>query len=197
MFFLRLFTNTSFVDILDIENWTPLVYAVNSCNTKIVEMLIAAKADVSIRDTVHGRAALDIAKYRQFHDIVRILGGDPSDTSYHRTEAEIAEHGAQTAVLSKGVRFGQEELFLGRYSIEEEDVNEIECFRQYPDICPTLNIAALDTVLCNACVTLRFFHDRTAHDAAVTEAERSKSGFLRASALGANEFLLVIPKTKT
>jgi len=189
------------VNALDAECWTPLYYAANAGHSTIAKMLLDNGADKEIRDSFRKRSPLDVAKHRQFHDIVAMLGGDPADTSYHRTAAQIMagldannhrkkRRRSGRASVMRGIHFGKKDLFLGRYRISEEDVQRIVRYKERRrDDPPDLRIPATDTVLGDACsVVLRFSHDRALHAAE----EKSKEGaFLRSAAIETEDFLLV------
>lgn len=61
------------IDAREKEDWTPVYYAANNGHTEIAEFLVERGADVTIRDNFNGRSPLEVAKYRQFQDIVSLL----------------------------------------------------------------------------------------------------------------------------
>ena len=91
----------------------------------------------------------------------------------------------------RGVHFKSQDLFMGRYSIDEEDVSRITRYRDDWRSPKPLQIVALDTVLENKRVMLRFIHDRAAHDA---ETMAKAGTFIRSGAIATNDFLLVVPR---
>mmetsp|Transcript_26900 Transcript_26900/g.45356 ORF Transcript_26900/g.45356 Transcript_26900/m.45356 type:complete len:306 (+) Transcript_26900:50-967(+) len=67
------------VDAQDENGWTPLHYAVMSNSPKCVTHLLKEGADRTIRDT-HKRRPLDLARYKDYGDIIAILSS--SKTMY-------------------------------------------------------------------------------------------------------------------
>lgn len=190
--------NGADVNVLSAENWTPLYYATNTGNTDIVEYFLARGADKTIRDSYHNRTPLDVAKYRQFHDIVKLLGGDPSDTSYHRTPEQIAAKedvsGKRShkrkgrADVMRGIHKRFKNLFLGRYRISEESIQNIIDHRQGKH--ETMIILAFDTVA-EMDVEIHFANNRSVHLKAVSKIE---SSFIRSCAIETDDFIFIIKK---
>lgn len=119
------------VDALDCEHWTPLYYAANNgytllplpsqfpegsglitillltmllrSHTDLVRYLLSKGADASIRDNLYGRTALDVAKYRQFHDIVKLLlAAPPSATAMLHQQQQNRRINIDMPVRSRG-----------------------------------------------------------------------------------------------
>jgi len=93
--------------------------------------LLEKGADQHIKDNYQSRTALDVAKYRQFSDVVGLLLSQGksaeeaeallNDKSYIRSAKEIEAEGRKRKVMS-GIHWANVHLFLGRYKISKEDV---------------------------------------------------------------------------
>ena len=55
-----------------LAGWTPLFYAVRSNQVLAVKLLLISGADSSILDTM-GQTVLDIAKRKEYHEIVNLI----------------------------------------------------------------------------------------------------------------------------
>jgi hypothetical protein len=117
-----------------------------SRHTEIAEFLVERGADVTIRDNFNGRSPLEVAKYRQFHDIVRLLSaaeqrhaatgtsagaarrGEEDEASYARPQSQIDKEGNRQ--VFSGVHFKHMDLFLGRYRLPDDAPGMIEAFRK-------------------------------------------------------------------
>lgn len=120
-------------------------------HTRIVVLLARKhRADVTIRDKFQRRSPLEVAQYRQFHDIVLLLSqaaeqqrqdtlssaGEergptylPAERSaYLRSSEEIEKEGQKAAL--QGIHKRHLDLFLGRYLLPAEVPHLIEEFRQ-------------------------------------------------------------------
>jgi hypothetical protein len=197
----RLVAKGANVNACTSENWTPLYYAANSGHTSIVQFLLNHGADKEIKDSYHGRSPLQVAQYRQFHDIVALLGGDPADKSYYRTPEQIAKgldvedksarrRGKKVgrADVMRGVNHKHMDLFLGRYRISEEDILKIVQYRERNG--PPFVIDAIDTLpSCNGKsvrVNIAFTHNRDMHNAIT-----AVGSFIRSSCLDTNDFMCI------
>lgn len=112
------------VNVVEKEDWNPLYYAANNGHLEIAKVLLAHGADKSQKDNFKGRTALDVAKYRQFHEIVKLLGGKEVA---HRNQEAMEKRGNKKVL--RGVHHNHKNLFLGRYLLEPSDVKSIEQFR--------------------------------------------------------------------
>ncbi|KAH3731896.1 hypothetical protein Pelo_17273 [Pelomyxa schiedti] len=122
----------------DVENWTALYYAANSGHTNIVKMLIERGANANIQDNLFHRSPLDVAKYKQFEDLVDLLAppGTPRGNYIPRAAQDIEKEGNKPVI--QGIHFNlHSDLFLGRYRLSPQDVSTVTVFRKSlsaPDI---------------------------------------------------------------
>jgi len=99
----------------------------------IAKLLLEKGADQHIKDNYQSRTALDVAKYRQFSDVVGLLLSQGksaeeaeallNDKRYIRSDKEIEAEGRKRKVMS-GIHWANVHLFLGRYKISKEDVKK-------------------------------------------------------------------------
>ncbi len=61
------------INISDNLNQSPLVHAIRTKNAKIIELLLESKIDLSIRNIITGKTALDEAKSLKLQDIVELI----------------------------------------------------------------------------------------------------------------------------
>lgn len=123
----------------DQEGWTALYYAVSAGNTEAVGVLLSCGADAGIRDSYHRRKPIDVAKHRQYYEIVELLRGPnpaPARKSYTRSSEEIVRASKKRGVM-RGVHRKHLGAFLGRYRFVypavDVAVEQIEDFRSSLD----------------------------------------------------------------
>jgi len=182
-----LLENGANVNALEHEDWTPLYYAANNGHYRIAKLLLEHGADKSIKDNYKGRTALDVAKYRQFHDMVELLGG--SKDNYIRKEEAIEKRGKKRVL--KGIHKENTNLFLGRFELSKQSVALIEKFRKDSNQ-DDLVVEAEDTVL-GMHVFIRHSHDFKQHQKETEQYLDDSIRFYRSSTISTNEHILIAP----
>eukprot|EP01119_Soliformovum_irregulare_P007355 TRINITY_DN19762_c0_g1_i1.p1 TRINITY_DN19762_c0_g1~~TRINITY_DN19762_c0_g1_i1.p1 ORF type:complete len:258 (-),score=38.51 TRINITY_DN19762_c0_g1_i1:210-983(-) len=173
------------INAVEAENWTPLYYAVNCGHKEIVQFLLDSGADQTICDNFKGRSPLDVAKYRQFHDIVAILSGGTIDPqSYVRRDAQIEKRGKKE--VQAGIHWDDSKLFLGRYKLEPDAVKAIQNFRKSSSS-DDVTVCAFDTIL-GISVNIRHTHDFDRHRQQI---QACTVRMLRASTISTNEHIMM------
>jgi len=147
-------------------------------------------ADPSIKDNYKGRTPLEVAKYRQFHDVVELLGGG-NDKSYLRNPKQIESEGKKKVL--QGIHFKNKDLYLGRFLLSEETVTTINHFRKSSSQVDIV-AEAEDTVLGISKVFLRHTHNLESHRKEIDWFISKNFRFFRVSTISTNEHILESPK---
>jgi hypothetical protein len=178
--------DSTIINDLDIEDWTPLHYACNNGHLNIVKLLLEYNANVNIKDTHLFQTPIEFAMYKQFEDIVYLL--NPNIKWIRRNIDDISMKG-NVSVFRK-----RSNLFLGRYILNENHIKQIELFRknfQTNDI--ELNNIQ-DAELNNLHVRIILTHDFKKHINKTIELlsnEDNDDPFLRSSTISTNEHIMV------
>jgi ankyrin repeat protein len=177
--------DSTIINDLDDELWTPLHYACCNGHLNIVKLLLEYNADVNLRDSYLSQTPIEFAMYKQFEDIVYLL--DPNIKWTRRDSEEIFNKGNVSVFRKKS------KLFLGRYILNENHIKEIELFRknsQSNDI--ELNNIQ-DNELNNLNVRIILTHDFKKHINQTIQLTsiNDDDPFLRSSTISTNEHILV------
>jgi len=177
--------DSTIINDLDDELWTPLHYACCNGHLNIVKLLLEYNADVNLRDSYLSQTPIEFAMYKQFEDIVYLL--DPNIKWTRRDNEEIFNKGNVSVFRKKS------KLFLGRYILNENHIKEIELFRknsQSNDI--ELNNIQ-DNELNNLNVRIILTHDFKKHINQTIQltSMNDDDPFLRSSTISTNEHILV------
>ncbi|CAF3629120.1 unnamed protein product [Adineta steineri] len=177
--------DSTLINDVDIEKWTPLHYDCNNGHLNIVKLLLEYNADINLQDSYLSQTPIQFAMYRQFEDIVHFL--DPNIKWTKRNIDEISKKGSVSVFRKKS------KLFLGRYILLEDHIKQIELFRnnsQSDDI--ELN-QIQDVELDNFYVRIRLTHNFNQHINKTQELSSNENDdlFLRSSTTSTNEHIMV------
>jgi hypothetical protein len=177
--------DSTIINDLDAEHWTPLHYACNNGHKNIVQLLLEYNANVNIKDNYLSQTPIQFAMYKQFEEIVYLL--DPNVKWTRRNVDEISNKGNVSVFRKKS------NLFLGRYILNDEQIQQIELFRknsQSADI--NLNHIP-DMELNNLHVRILLTHDFKKHIDQTLEltSNNDDDPFLRSSTTSTNEHIMV------
>jgi len=177
--------DSTIINDLDCERWTPLHYACNNGHLSIVKLLLEYNPNVNIKDSYLSQTPIEFAMYKQFEDIVYLL--DPNIQWKRRNIEEISTKGNVSVFRKKS------NLFLGRYILNENHIKQIELFRnnsQSNDI--DLNNIQ-DVELNNLNIRLILTHDFKKHINKTIELTSNDDDdpFLRSSTTSTNEHIMV------
>ncbi|CAF3644451.1 unnamed protein product [Rotaria socialis] len=175
----------SIINDLDCEAWTPLHYACYNGHLDIVKFLLESKADVTLRDSYLFQTPIQFAMYRLFEDIVYLL--DPNAEWTRRNADEISTKG-KASVFRKNSN-----LFLGRYSLNEDHIKQIQLFRNDPQYNDIELRKIQDNELSKLNVRLVLTHDFKKHISQTVSltSDADDDSFLRSSSTSTNEHIMV------
>ena len=173
------------VQQIDEELWTPLHYACYNGHLGIVQLLREYNADVHVKDSYLSQTPIQFAMYRQFEDVVRWL--DPTVEWTRRSADEISRKGNAPIFRKKS------DLYLARYRVNDEQIEQLESFRRDPQAKPIELRSIEDLELDHRRVSIRLNHDFREHIKQTTDLSSidDDDGFLRSSSSSTNEHLLV------
>lgn len=178
--------NPRLIDVVDCEDWTPLHYACYNGHLSIVRFLVENKANVDKRDNYLNQKPIEFAMYRQFEEVVNFL--DPKIDWKRRDQKEIETKGNVDVFRKKS------NLFLGRYSLNEEQIEQIKEFRRNPRAV-TLELHSIEDVeLNNLRIDMILNHKFSDHIKRTMELSSidENDQYLRSSTTSTNEHVIVL-----
>jgi ankyrin repeat protein len=177
--------DSTIINQLDAEDWTPLHYACNNGHLNIVKLLLEYNANVNLKDNYLFQTPIQFAMYKQFEDIVYLL--DPNIKWTRRNVNEISSKGNVSVFRNKS------DLFLGRYILNENQIEQIEMFRKNPQSNAIELNQIQDVELDNMNVRIRLTHDFKEHMNKTIELSSNDNDdlFLRSSTTSTNEHIMV------
>ncbi len=170
--------DSTIINQLDAEDWTPLHYACNNGHLNIVKLLLEYNANVNLKDNYLFQTPIQFAMYKQL---------DPNIKWTRRNVNEISSKGNVSVFRNKS------DLFLGRYILNENQIEQIEMFRKNPQSNAIELNQIQDVELDNMNVRIRLTHDFKEHMNKTIELSSNDNDdlFLRSSTTSTNEHIMV------